>query len=65
MSEFNQNEYIKEYDKKTYKKFSFRVRKDEAEKITNFIKNNTDLSINEFFKQAVDEKIEKNKKSLK
>lgn len=64
MSEFNQNEYIKEYDRKTYKKFTFRVKKDEAEKITDFIKNNTDLSINEFLKQAVDEKI-KNIESYK
>ncbi len=62
MGEFNQNEYIKEYDRKTYKKFAFRVKKDEAEKITDFIRNNTNLSINEFFKQAVDEKIEKIKK---
>ncbi len=59
MGEFNENEYKKKYDQETYKKFAFRVKKDEAEKITKFIKNNTNLSINSFIKQAVDEKIEK------
>ncbi len=62
MSEFNQNEYIKDYDKKTYKKMTFRLRKDEAEELSKFIKENTDLSLNGFIKLAVDEKVERLKK---
>ncbi len=62
MGEFNQQKYKNEYDKKTYKNFGFRVRKEEAEQIIEFIKNNTDLSINAFIKEAVDEKIERMKK---
>ncbi len=64
MSEFNQNEYIKDYDKKTYKKITFRIKKDEAEELIKFIKDNTDLSINGFIKQAVDEKVESLKRGI-
>ncbi len=58
MSDFNESEYKKEYDRKNYKKITFRVRKDEAEAMANFIKEKTDLSMNEFIKRAVYEKIE-------
>ncbi len=62
MGGFNENEYKKKYDRNVYKKITFRVKKDEAEQMALFIKENTSLSLNSFIKQAVDEKIENIKK---
>ncbi len=64
MSEYDKVKYNTAYNKKTYKTFTFRLRKDEAEKITEFIKNHTDLSVNAFIKEAVDEKIAKMSKKV-
>ncbi len=64
MSEFNENEYKKSYDREKYKKITFRIKKDEAEELAKFIKDNTDLSMNGFIKQAVDEKVESLKRGI-
>ncbi len=61
---FDEQSYKNDFNKKTYKNMGFRLRKEEAQEVLNFIKENTELSNNQFFKEAVLEKIEKMKKSI-
>ena len=51
--EFNQQEYIKEYNKSNYKKISIYLKSDEFEELNKLLKENN-LSKNELFKIAFD-----------
>lgn len=62
MSEFNESEYKKEYDRKTYKRMTFRMKRAEAEETGQFIRENTDMTQNQFILEAVREKIASLKK---
>ncbi len=62
MSEFNPQKYKNEYNKENYQRITFRLRKEEAEEVKEFIKEQTDLSLNAFIKAAIEEKIERIKK---
>lgn len=50
--EFNQNEYIKQYNKDNYKKISIYLNKEEFEKLNVLLKQNN-MSKNELFKIAL------------
>lgn len=50
---FNQQEYIKEYNKNNYKKISIYLKNDEFEELNKLLKENN-LSKNELFKIAFD-----------
>lgn len=50
--EFNQNEYIKQYNKDNYKKISIYLNKEEFEKLNVLLKQNI-MSKNELFKIAL------------
>ncbi len=64
MEKFDKQKYIDSFNEKTYSRKTFRLKKDEMERVEEFIKNNTDLSVNAFIREAVLEKIEKMKKSI-
>lgn len=49
--EFNQQEYIKEYNKNNYKKISIYLKNDEFEELNKLLKENS-LSKNELFRIA-------------
>ncbi len=62
--EFDEQNYKNEFNKKTYKNMGFRMKKEEAQEVIDFIKENTEMSNNQFFKEAVLEKIEKMEKNI-